>query len=209
VGHHHRHCFLPRIPEAAARSKRARSIGCGSLDPTAPGYPDCSTGIARPTACRRAKALGRAFEGRNILVSGVLLAEARPAADVTRSLAIRLFGEQGSEYQRLVGATIHSVTFGVLGVALIQTAFAAAGLIVVGLPGASVWSVIFLFAAILQVGVVVPVPAVVYAFAIAATTKALIFLLWCIIVGLMDNVLKPPCFQGGAQPFPSSWSSSA
>jgi len=127
----------------------------------------------------------------SILVSGVLLAKAKPAADVTRSLAVRLFGEQGPEYQELAGATIHSVTFGILGVALIQTALAAAGFFVVGLPGASVWSVIFLFAAILQVGVVVLVPAVVYAFAIATTTKALIFLVWCIIVGLMDNVLKP------------------
>ena len=127
----------------------------------------------------------------SILVSGVLLANAQAAADVTRSLAIRLFGERGPEYQELVGATIHSVTFGILGVALIQTAFAAAGFLVVGLPGASVWSVIFLFAAILQVGMLVLVPAVVYVLAIATKTKALIFLIWCVIVGLMDNVLKP------------------
>ena len=127
----------------------------------------------------------------SIVVSGVLLAKAKPAADVTRSLAIRLLGERGPEYQELVGATIHSVTFGILGVALIQSAFAAVGFFVVGLPGASVWSVIFLFAAILQVGVLVLVPAVVYAFAIATTTKAVIFLVWCMIVGLMDNVLKP------------------
>jgi predicted PurR-regulated permease PerM len=98
----------------------------------------------------------------------------------------------------LFGATTHSVTFGILGVALIQTAFAAAGFFVVGLPGASVWSVIFLFAAILQVGMVVLVPAVVYAFAIATTTKAVIFLVWCIIVGLMDNVLKPLLLGSGS-----------
>jgi len=127
----------------------------------------------------------------SIVVSGVLLAKAKPAADVTRSLAIRLLGERGPEYHELVAATIHSVTFGILGVALIQSAFAAVGFFVVGLPGASVWSVIFLFAAILQVGVLVLVPAVIYAFAIATTTKAVIFLIWCMIVGLMDNVLKP------------------
>ena len=127
----------------------------------------------------------------SILVSGVLLANAQAAAEVTRSLAIRLFGERGPEYQELVGATIRSVTFGILGVALIQTAFAAAGFLVIKLPGASVWSVIFLFAAILQAGVLVLAPAVVYVFAIATKTKALIFLIWCMIVGLMDNVLKP------------------
>ena len=31
----------------------------------------------------------------------------------------------------------------------------------------------------------------IYVFAIASTAKAVIFLIWCIIVGLMDNVLKP------------------
>jgi len=48
-----------------------------------------------------------------------------------------------------------------------------------------------LIAAVLQVGPLVLIPAVIYMFAIASTTKAIIFLVWCTIVGLMDNVLKP------------------
>jgi predicted PurR-regulated permease PerM len=127
----------------------------------------------------------------SIVVSGFLLANARSCAAAIRSLAIRLFGEQGPEYQQLVGATIRSVTFGILGVALIQTILAAAGFYVVGLPGASVWSVIFLCAAILQIGAVALIPAVVFAFTIASKTAAVIFLIWCIFVGLIDNVLKP------------------
>jgi predicted PurR-regulated permease PerM len=127
----------------------------------------------------------------SIVVAGVLLANAEAAAAAARSTAIRLFGEEGLQYQQLVGATIRSVTFGILGVALIQTALAAAGFFVVGIPGASVWSVFFLCAAILQIGVLVLLPAVIYVFAIAAKTKAVIFLVWCIFVGLIDNVLKP------------------
>jgi predicted PurR-regulated permease PerM len=126
-----------------------------------------------------------------ILLSGVLLANADPAYKVTRSMVIRLFGEQGPEYQQLVGSTIRSVTFGVLGVAVIQTALASLGFLVVGLPGASVWAMVFLFAAIVQIGAIVLLPAVIYVFAVATTTKAVIFLIWCIIVGLIDNVLKP------------------
>ena len=53
------------------------------------------------------------------------------------------------------------------------------------------WSAIFLFAAVLQAGGLVLIPAVIYEFAIASTTKAVIFLIWCIFVGAMDNVLKP------------------
>jgi predicted PurR-regulated permease PerM len=127
----------------------------------------------------------------SILVSGGLLANAEAAAEATRLLFNRLFDEKGPEFQQLVGATIRSVTFGILGVALIQSAFAAAGFLIVGLPGASIWSAIFLFAAVLQAGALVIIPAVIYEFAIASSTKAVIFLIWCIIVGAMDNVLKP------------------
>ncbi len=134
----------------------------------------------------------------SILISGFLLANAQAAYKMTLSLSNRLFGERGLEYQRLVGSTVRSVTNGVLGVALIQTVFAAAGFFVVGLPAAGVWSVIFLVGAVLQIGMLVLVPAVIYAFAIASSTKAVIFLVWCIVVGLMDNILKPLLLGRGA-----------
>jgi predicted PurR-regulated permease PerM len=50
---------------------------------------------------------------------------------------------------------------------------------------------IFTFAAVVQAGVLVLIPAAIYVFATASVTKAGIFLVWCIIVGLMDNILKP------------------
>jgi predicted PurR-regulated permease PerM len=69
--------------------------------------------------------------------------------------------------------------------------FASVGFLVVGLPAAGVWAVIFLVAAVLQVGALVLIPAIIYVFAVATTTKAVIFLIWCIVIALMDNVLKP------------------
>ena len=51
--------------------------------------------------------------------------------------------------------------------------------------------VIFTIAAVLQIGGPVLILPVIYMFATASTTKAVIFLVWCIIVGLMDNILKP------------------
>jgi predicted PurR-regulated permease PerM len=61
-----------------------------------------------------------------------------------------------------------------------------------------VWSVIFLVSAVLQIGMLVLIPAVIYAFAIVSGTKAVIFLIWCVIVGLMDNILKPLLLGRGA-----------
>lgn len=127
----------------------------------------------------------------SILVAGVLLANAQAAHEVMCSLANRLFGERGPEFQQLIGATIRSVTFGILGVALIQSVFAAIGFLVAGMPAVGLWTVIFIFAAVVQAGVLVLVPAVIYVFATASVTKAVIFLVWCIIVGLLDNILKP------------------
>jgi len=127
----------------------------------------------------------------SILLAGVLLAKAQAAAAASRSLANRLFGERGAEFEELVGSTIRSVTTGILGVAFIQSLLAALGFLVIGLPGAGLWGVAFLFAALLQVGVVVLIPAVIYAFAIASTSKAVMFLIWCVVVALIDNVLKP------------------
>ena len=114
------------------------------------------------------------------------------AAKLAHSTAShRVFGDRGSEFAELVGATIRSVTTGIIGVALIQSVLAAIGFVVARMPGAGLWSAIFLFAAVVQVGAVVLIPAAIYMFAIASTTKAVMFLVWCVIVGVLDNVLKP------------------
>ena len=134
----------------------------------------------------------------SIVVAGVLLANAKAAYELTLALANRLFGEKGPEFQELVGSTIRSVTFGIIGVAFIQSVFAAVGFLVAGLPAVGLWAVVFLIAAVLQFGFIVLVPAVIYVFATATTTKAGIFLVWCIIVGLMDNILKPILLGRGA-----------
>ena len=127
----------------------------------------------------------------SIVVAGALLANAQAAYQVTCSLAKRLFGRQGPEFQQLIGATIRSVTTGILGVAFVQSVLAGLGFLVAGLPGAGLWTVLFLIAAVLQVGVLVLIPAVVYVFAVSTMTKSVIFLIWCVLVALVDNVLKP------------------
>jgi len=127
----------------------------------------------------------------SIVVAGVLLAKAHTVYEFTCSLMDRLFGSKGREMQELMGATIRSVTTGIVGVVFIQTVLAGVGFLVAGLPGAGLWAVIFLIAAILQAGVLILIPAVLYMFAIASVTKAVIFLVWCAFVGLIDNVLKP------------------
>jgi predicted PurR-regulated permease PerM len=127
----------------------------------------------------------------SIVVAGILLANAKGAAGSAHSLANRIFGDRGSEFERLASSTIRSVTTGIVGVALIQSLLAAVGFLVAGLPGAGLWAVVFLIAAVLQMGALVLIPAVIYMFAISSVTKSLIFTVWCVFVALLDNVLKP------------------
>ena len=134
----------------------------------------------------------------SILLAGVLLANAQAGAAVSHSLANRLFGSKGPEFEELAGSTIRNVTTGILGVAVIQSIFAAVGFLLVGIPGAGLWSLGFLFAAVLQVTFLVFIPAIIYVFAIASTTKAIIFTIWCVFVGLLNNVLAPLLLGRGA-----------
>jgi len=126
----------------------------------------------------------------SILVAGFLLANSDQGARVSRKFAIHLFGSKGAEYETLVGTTVRSVTTGILGVALIQSLFAGLGFLVVQLSGAGLWALLFLIAAVFQIGSLALIPAVIYVFATTGTTKAVAFLIWCIVVALMDNVLK-------------------
>jgi predicted PurR-regulated permease PerM len=127
----------------------------------------------------------------SVVVAGILLANAHAVYNLTSSLANRLFGDKGAEFQRLIGATIRSVTFGILGVAAIQSVLAALGFLVAGLPAVGLWTVLFVFAAVVQAGILVLLPAIIYVFVVGSITKAVIFLVWCIFVGTIDNVLKP------------------
>ena len=127
----------------------------------------------------------------SILIAGALLANAAKASNIARSLATHFFGEKGAEFEELAQSTVRSVTTGIIGVAFIQSLFAALGFLVAGMPGAGLWAVVFLVAALLQIGGLVLIPAAIYMFVVASTTKAAVFLGWCVLVGVMDNVLKP------------------
>jgi len=134
-----------------------------------------------------------------VLLAGFLLATSKERIRFADRLFGRIFDDQGPEFEQLITSTIRSVTNGVLGVAVIQTIFASLGFWIVGLPGAGLWAVIFLIGAVLQIGVVVLAPAVLYAFATQSTSHAVMFLIWCIVVGLMDNVLKPILLGRGSK----------
>lgn len=126
-----------------------------------------------------------------IVLAGFLIAKNQVAVQFVDRIFVRIFGARGPDMKAMVGSTVRSVTNGIVGVAVIQTVLASLGFWLAGLPGGGLWAVVFLIASILQVGALVLIPAVIFAFAIKSTTVAVIFLAWCVVVGLTDNILKP------------------
>jgi hypothetical protein len=60
----------------------------------------------------------------SIVVAGFVLANSSQCANISRKIAIQLFGDNGAQFEALAEATIRSVTTGILGVVVIQTLFA-------------------------------------------------------------------------------------
>jgi len=134
-----------------------------------------------------------------ILLAGFLLATSKRCIRSADKVFARIFDEQGPEFELLVTGTIRSVTNGILGVALIQSLLASLGFWLVGLPGVGLWAITFFVASVLQVGPIVLVASLLYAFATYPTNTAMVFLIWCIIVGLSDNILKPIVLGRGSK----------
>jgi predicted PurR-regulated permease PerM len=128
----------------------------------------------------------------SIIISGVLLAHAEGANDFARRLGRRLAGERGETYAQLAGATVRGVAQGVLGVAVIQATLAGIGFMAMGIPAASLWTLLVLILGIVQIspGLVI-VPTIIYVFSTAATGPAVIYTIYMVAVSLSDNILKP------------------
>lgn len=135
-----------------------------------------------------------------ICVAGVLLFRAEAGQRFAVRLGARLFGEYAADYLHTATATVRSVALGVLGVAVIQSLLAAAGFVIAGIPFAGLWAFLVLLAAIVQIpSLLVLAPLCAYAYAQFSPTAATVFTVWCLAVGLSDNVLKPILFGRGVQ----------
>lgn len=135
----------------------------------------------------------------SIILSGVVLIYSGDAGKLANKFSIRIFGENGAEYSDLAEKTIRTVVKGILGVAFIQSMFLGIGLVVMGIPAAGLLFMIALILSIIQIGVfLVVIPVLIYVFATYSTAASIIFMIWCIIVSLLDNVLKPILLGKGA-----------
>lgn len=138
----------------------------------------------------------------SVIICGVMLANLDRYKSAMASVARRLHASRGDDLLQEAIVTVRSVTRGILGVAFIQAVLVGIGLGVAGIPGAGLWTLLALILGIIQIGVSpILLLAVFYLFSTATTTKAVLFLLWALIVGPLDNILKPILLgQGSSVP---------
>ena len=127
-------------------------------------------------------------------VAAVLVAYGKGATEFARRLLERATGSKARALQlvAMTAATIRGVALGVIGVALIQSLLLGIGYFAIGLQAAGLLTLAALVLGIVQVPLILlTLPVVGYVFATEATHSAIIFLIWNVIVGLSDNILRP------------------
>jgi predicted PurR-regulated permease PerM len=161
-----------------------------------------------PYATDAAKWLARAAGGVGLLVAQLLLtllistilySNGETARNGLLRFGRRLAGEQGERVVLLAGASIRAVALGVVVTALVQSVLAGLGMFVAGIPFASLLTAVILLFCIAQIGpMIVLIPATIWLFWDNQTGWGIALGIWSLIVGTMDNVLRPYLIRKGA-----------
>ena len=128
----------------------------------------------------------------SIIIAGALLAKADMGAETAKEFAKRLVGDDAEKLINLIIGTIRSVVQGILGIALIQAFASAILLIIFNVPLPGLWALFVLILATVQLSpLLIMGPISIYVFSILDTTPAIVFTVSAVLIGSIDNVLKP------------------
>lgn len=71
-------------------------------------------------------------------------------------------------------------------------------MLAVGIPGTGIWSILVMILAIIQVSpMIILAPIAIYVYSKHTITIAVLYIIWTIFVGILDNILKPFLFGRG------------
>src|SRR5574343_1064684 len=134
-----------------------------------------------------------------VVISAIFYSSGEAWARMARRFGSRLAGERGEKSIILAGQAIRGVALGVGVTAIVQTVLGGLGLAVAGVPFASLLSAVMLMLCIAQIGpMLVLLPAVGWMYWSGDTGWATALLVWSLIVGTLDNFLRPMLIKRGA-----------
>jgi len=134
-----------------------------------------------------------------VVISAILYTTGEDAARWVLRFGRRLAGARGEHVVRLAGQAIRGVALGVVVTAIVQSLLGGIGLAIAGVPLAAVLTAVMFMLALAQIG---PFPVLLGALAWlwwqGNTGWFIALLVWSIIVGGLDNVLRPILIKRGA-----------
>ena len=134
-----------------------------------------------------------------VALAALMYAQGELAARTLRRLGHRLGGEQGEAVVVLAAQAIRGVALGVGVTAVVQSVLAGIGLAVAGVPYAGLLTAVIFIACLAQIGpVIVLLPAAGWLFWTGETGWGIFLAVVMLVVGTLDNVLRPMLIRMGA-----------
>ncbi|MEY9360796.1 putative PurR-regulated permease PerM [Bradyrhizobium yuanmingense] len=128
----------------------------------------------------------------SVIVAGFLLPHGAQLVAALRGFLLRVVPGRSEHFLELAGATIRAVAQGIIGVAILQALLAGIGFKLAEIPSAGLLAVVVLLLSIVQIGAgPVLFPVLVWIWVDKDVTVALLLTVYLVVVGLLDNVLKP------------------
>lgn len=132
-------------------------------------------------------------------ITAFLYATGEQAAISLRRFGRRLAGERGEHSIILSGQAIRAVALGVVVTAFVQSTLSGIGLALCGIPFATVLTAIIFMLCIAQLGpTLVMAPAVIWLYWSGDAVWGTVLLVFAILAGSLDNVLRPILIRRGA-----------
>jgi predicted PurR-regulated permease PerM len=134
-----------------------------------------------------------------VVVAAVMYAQGEVAANKVRHFGYRLGGARGEDAIVLAGKAIRGVALGVGVTAIVQAVLGGIGLAIAGVPFAAFLTALMFVLCLIQLGpLIVLVPATIWVFYNGSTGWGVFMLVWTVVVGALDNVLRPVLIKRGA-----------
>lgn len=134
-----------------------------------------------------------------VIFSAVLYSGGEAWGRWVRGFGSRLAGAQGERMVLLAGGAIRGVAMGVVVTALIQTALGGLGLAIAGVPFAGLLTALMFVLCIAQLGpILVLLGATAWVYYAVGAGWGTFLLVWSLVVGLMDNFVRPLLIRRGA-----------
>lgn len=134
-----------------------------------------------------------------VILASVLYASGESWGGWTRRFGRRLAGEPGERMTILAGQAIRGVALGVVVTAVVQSLLGGIGLAVAGVPFAAVLTALMFVLCIAQIGpILVLLGATAWGWSNLGAGWGVFLLVWSLVIGLMDNFLRPVLIRRGA-----------